>query len=123
MGAGMAAGRAAIVQSYGGGPLGVFDGPQQQQTIATNDQLLKPADYDPIVVRAASGSLVRLSAIASIAPGVRNTLSAAWFNGQPSVLLTITKQAEATPIQTLTHLHPALPSPQRPPPPHLPHSP
>ena len=108
MGLGMEDVRTAIVKSNAAGPIGVFDGPQQQQTIATNDQLLKPADYDPIVVRAASGSLVRLSAIASIAPGVRNTLSAAWFNGQPSVLLIITKQAEANVIETVDHIHQVL---------------
>src|SRR5260370_39847083 len=92
MGLGMEAVRTAIVKSNAAGPIGVFDGPQQQQTIATNDQLLKPADYDPIVVRAASGSRVRLSAIASIPPGVRNTLSAACVHCDPSCLLLIRHQ-------------------------------
>jgi multidrug efflux pump len=105
MGLGMDDVRTAIVKSNAAGPIGIFDGRRQLQTIATNDQLFKPADYDPIIVRTASGSVVRLSAIASIESGVRNTLSAAWFNGQPSVLLIITKQAGANVIETVDHIH------------------
>ncbi|WGS02075.1 efflux RND transporter permease subunit [Bradyrhizobium sp. ISRA443] len=108
MGLGMDDVRAAIVKSNAAGPIGMFDGRQQLQTIATNDQLFKPADYDPVIVRTASGSVVRLSAIASIESGVRNTLSAAWFNGQPSVLLIITKQAGANVIETIDHIHQVL---------------
>jgi multidrug efflux pump len=105
MGLGMDDVRAAIVKSNAAGPVGVFDGPQQLQTIATNDQLLKPTEYDPVVVRTTSGAVVRLSDVASIAPGVRNTLSAAWFNGQPSVLLIITKQATANVIETVDRIY------------------
>jgi multidrug efflux pump len=105
MGLGMDDIRAAIVKSNAAGPVGVFDGPQQLQTIATNDQLLKPADYNQVVVRTNNGAVARLSAIASIAPGVRNTLSAAWFNRQPAVLLIITRQSAANVIQTVDRIH------------------
>jgi multidrug efflux pump subunit AcrB len=105
MGLGMDDVRTAIVKSNAAGPVGVFDGPQQLQTIATNDQLFKPTDYDPIIVRTANGAVVRLSSVASIAPGVRNTLSAAWFNGRPSVLLIITKQVAANVIDTVDRIH------------------
>jgi multidrug efflux pump len=108
MGLGMDDVRTAIVKSNAAGPIGMFDGRRQLQTIATNDQLFKPADYDPVIVRTAGGSVVRLSAIASIESGVRNMLSAAWFNGQPSVLLIITKQAGANVIETVDHIHQVL---------------
>ncbi len=97
--------RAAIVSSNAAGPLGAFDGPHQMQTIATNDQLRKAADYEPIVVRTANGGVVRLSTIASVTSGVRNTRSAAWYNQQPAVLLTITKQAQANVIDTVDRIH------------------
>ena len=97
--------RAAIVNSNAVGPLGAFDGPQQMQTIATNDQLLKAADYAPIVVRTANGGIVRLSTIASATSGVRNTRSAAWYNRQPAILLTITKQPQANVIDTVDRIH------------------
>src|SRR5229473_230994 len=59
-------------------------------------------------VRAAIGSVVRLSSVASITPGVRNTLSAAWFNRRPSILLIITKQAQANVIETVDRIHEVL---------------
>jgi multidrug efflux pump subunit AcrB len=105
IGIGMDDVRNAIVNANAAGPNGAFDGPQQVQTIATNDQLRKASDYDPIVVRTVNGSVVRLSSIASITPGVRNTLSAAWFNGQPAILLIITKQAHANVIDTVDRIH------------------
>src|SRR5947207_2616151 len=108
IGLGMDDVRAAIVNSNAAGPNGACDGPQQVQTIATNDQLRNAADYDPIVVRTMNGSVVRLSSIATITPGVRNTLSAAWFNRQPSILLIITKQAQANVIDTVDRIHDVL---------------
>src|SRR5262249_5336330 len=105
IGLGMDDVRGAIVNANAAGPNGAFDGPQQMQTIATNDQLRTAADYDPIVVRTVNGSVVRLSSIATITPGVRNTLSAAWFNRQPSILLIIAKQAQANVIDTVDRIH------------------
>jgi len=105
IGLGMDDVRAAIVNSNAAGPDGAFDGAQQAQTIATNDQLRNARDYDPIVVRTVNGSVVRLSSVAAITPGVRNTLSAAWFNRQPSILLIITKQAQANVIDTVDRIH------------------
>ena len=97
--------RAAIVSSNAVGPLGAFDGPQRMQTIAANDQLPKAADYEPIVVRTANGGVVRLSTIASVTSGVRNTRSAAWYNGRPAILLTIKKNAQANVIETVDRIH------------------
>src|SRR6266699_643657 len=105
IGLGMDDVRAAIVNSNAAGPDGAFDGAQQAQTIATNDQLRNARDYDPIVVRTVNGSVVRLSSKETITPGVRNTLSAAWFNRQPSILLIITKQAQANVIDTVDRIH------------------
>jgi len=95
----------AIVTADATGPVGAFDGPLLGQSIATNDQLRNPRDYDSVIVRTINGAVVRLSSIASIQPGVRNTLSAAWFNGQPSVLVIVTKQAQANVIDTVDRIH------------------
>jgi multidrug efflux pump subunit AcrB len=108
MGLGIDDVRNSITNANSLGPLGAFEGANQIQTIATNGQLRSPADYRPVVVKASNGSLVLLSSIASIIPGVRNTLSAAWFNAQPSVLLIITKQAKANVIDTVDRIHEVL---------------
>jgi hydrophobe/amphiphile efflux-1 (HAE1) family protein len=105
--------RTAIVNANTAGPVGTFDGVRLARTIAINDQMRNAREYDPIVVKAADGTVVRLSAVASIRQGVRNTLSAAWFNKQPSVLLIITKQADANVIETVDRIKILLPELRR----------
>ena len=101
--------RAAIANSNAFGPLGAFDGEGRNITISTDGQLRKAADYDPIVVRTKDGTVIRLSNVASIAPSVRNRLSAGWFNKQPSVILLITKQGDANVIDTIDRIYKLLP--------------
>jgi hydrophobe/amphiphile efflux-1 (HAE1) family protein len=113
MGLGMEDVRTAIANANAAGPLGVFEGTDRATTIGINDQLRTAPEYDPIVVRTANGTVVRLSAVASIEPGVRNTLSAGWFNGQPSVLLVITKDSTANVIETVDLVYALLPDIQR----------
>src|SRR4029434_298334 len=81
--------------------------------ITLNDQLRTVSEYDPIVVRSANGTVVRLSSVASIEPGVRDRRSAAWYNGQPSVLLVINKQANSNVIETVDRIHALLPEIKR----------
>src|ERR1700716_2102949 len=68
--------RTAIANSNATGPIGLFDGNERAITIATNDQLRTAPDYDPIVVRSANGTVVRLSSVASIEAGGGDSPSA-----------------------------------------------
>ena len=105
--------RNAIANSNAAGPIGVFDGEGRAITIATNDQLRAASQYDPLVVRSANGTVVRLSAIASIEPGVRNSRSFGWYNKQPSVLLVVTKSADSNVIETVDRIRELLPELRR----------
>jgi hydrophobe/amphiphile efflux-1 (HAE1) family protein len=101
--------RNSIANSNAAGPIGVFDGEGRAITIATNDQLRAASQYDPLVVRSANGIVVRLSAIASIDAGVRNSRSFGWYNKQPSVLLVVTKSADSNVIETVDRIRELLP--------------
>ena len=101
--------RTAIANSNAVGPVGSFDGPQRATTIGLNNQLKDANQYDPVVVKTANGTVIRLSSIASIKPSVRNSRSAGWYNMQPSVLLIITKQADANVINTVDRIYKVLP--------------
>jgi hydrophobe/amphiphile efflux-1 (HAE1) family protein len=105
--------RTAIANTNGIGAIGAFDGSERTVTISTNDQLRTAPDYDPIVVRTANGTVVRLSAVASIEAGVRNSRSAGWFNGQPSVLLVINKQSNSNVIETVDRIRELIPEIKR----------
>ncbi len=109
MGVSMEDVRTAIANSNAVGPIGTFDGANRAVTIGINDQLRAASDYDPVVVKTVNGTVIRLSTIASIQPSVRNTLSAGWFNKDPSVLLIITKQANANVLDTVDAIYALLP--------------
>ncbi|EJW13273.1 RND multidrug efflux transporter [Rhodovulum sp. PH10] len=109
MGLSMEAVRAAIVAGNATGPVGTFDSERLGETIATNGQLRTPADYANVIVRAANGTVVRLSDIATVEESTRNSRSAAWFDREPSVLLIITKQAGANVIEMVDHIKALLP--------------
>ncbi|HEV3397165.1 MAG TPA: efflux RND transporter permease subunit, partial [Xanthobacteraceae bacterium] len=100
--------RNAIVNANAAGPLGVFDGPGQAVTLGSNGQLWDPVDFNPIVVKSTNGTVVRLTDVASVKRGVRNNFSAAWFNRQPAVLLTVTRQANSNIIETVDRLREVL---------------
>ncbi len=106
--------RIAVANANSASPLGTFDGPDFARTIASNDQLRSPSQYRSIVIKSnPDGTVVRLGAIASVEAGVRNSRSAAWFNLQPSVLLVITKQADANVIDTVDRIRELLPELKR----------
>ncbi len=100
--------RTAIANANAVGPLGSFDG-KRGVTIGINDQLRDAGDYDPIVVKTENGTVIRLSNVATITPGVRNSRSAGWYNRDPSVLLVITKQGSANVIDTVDRIYALLP--------------
>jgi multidrug efflux pump len=101
--------RTAITNNNAVGPLGSFDGPHRATSIGINEQLRKPVDYDPIVVKTVDGTVIRLSDVASIRSSVRNSRSAGWFNRDPSVLLIVTKQGNANVIETVDRIYKMLP--------------
>jgi len=105
--------RAAVVNANAAGPLGALDGAERAYVLATNEQMRLVREYQNLVVRVAGENVVRLSAIASVEQSVRNTRSAAWFNLQPSVLLIVTKQADANVIETVDRIHALLPELKR----------
>jgi multidrug efflux pump len=105
--------RAAVSNANAASPLGTFDGGDLAHTIGSNDQLRTVAEYKNLIVKSVGGNVVRLGAIADVELGVRNSRSAAWFNLQPSVLLVITKQADANVIDTVDRIYELLPELRR----------
>ncbi len=113
MGVSLDAVRKAIGDSVPLGPVGSIDGQDQSFTIAVNDQIRRPASYANLAVKTLDGNTVRLGAIAQIEEGVRNSRSAAWYNGRPAVLMNITKQGDANVIETVDGIKALLPELRR----------
>src|SRR5687767_3838101 len=113
MGLSMEQVRTAVVNANAAGAIGSFDSDTRAVTIGTNDQLRAASQYETPVIRAANGTVVRLSSIASIETGVRNRRSFGWFNRQPSILLVITKSADANVIETVDRIRELIPEIKR----------
>jgi hydrophobe/amphiphile efflux-1 (HAE1) family protein len=89
--------------------VGSLDGSTQEITLAATDQLSTPEDYRNIVVASRGGAVVKLGDVATVERGVRNRMSAGWFNGKPSVLVIVTKQPAANVVETVDHIKALLP--------------
>ncbi|MET0747078.1 MAG: efflux RND transporter permease subunit [Rhizobium sp.] len=113
MGLSLDAVRTAIVNANTLGPVGSIDGNNAAFAISMNAQLKTPEAYGRIIIRSGDGTSVRLSDIATVEPGVRNSRSDAWYNGKPSVLLNITKAANANVISTVDAVKALIPELQK----------
>src|SRR5437899_1444890 len=87
--------RLAIINANPLGPVGIFNGGRQSETISTNRQMRTAAEFRDIIVKSSAGNFVRLADVAEVEDSVRNSRSIAWFNKQPAVLIQITKQGDA----------------------------
>ena len=101
--------RIAIISSNPLGPVGIFNGGRQSETISTNTQMRTAAEFRDIIIKSSGGNFVRLSDVAEVDDSVRNTRSIAWFNKQPAVLIQITKQGDANVIETVDRVRALIP--------------
>jgi multidrug efflux pump len=101
--------RLAIVNANPLGPVGIFNGGRQSETLSINRQMRTAAEFRDILIKSSNGNYVRLSDVAEVEDSVRNTRSVAWFNKQPAVILQITKQGDANVIDTVDRVRALIP--------------
>jgi len=82
----------------------------QTVMITGNDQILKAADYRPLVVGYSNGAPVRLEDVARVVDSVESTHSAGFLNGVPAVDMMVFKQPGANVIKTVDALKAQLPA-------------
>ncbi|HVH80097.1 MAG TPA: efflux RND transporter permease subunit, partial [Stellaceae bacterium] len=90
-------------------PKGTLNSPQQTYTLNTNDQLLKPASYDNLIIAYQNGSPVRVRDIGHAVSGPENDLLAGWMNNQRAIILPIQRQPGANVIATVDRIKAMLP--------------
>ena len=105
--------RATIANANVTQPVGAIEGAAQSVTLSVNDRLGRAVDYAPLVVKTADGRIVRLSQVAEVTDGTRSRRSAGWFNGRPSILLLVYKQADANVIEVVDGIRAMLPQLER----------
>jgi len=90
-------------------PKGAIVGPFQTRTIAANDQLVKAAEYRPLVIAWRNGAPVRLGDVAHVIDATENARVAGWIDGQRAVIMLIRRQPGANIIDVIERVKALLP--------------
>jgi hydrophobe/amphiphile efflux-1 (HAE1) family protein len=90
-------------------PKGSINGPHRAITIYDNDQLLKAAPWNDVVVAYKNGGAVRIRDLGVAVDGPENSLITAWQNGRQGILLLIYKQPGANVIDAVERVQALLP--------------
>jgi multidrug efflux pump len=101
--------RLAVAAANVNQPKGNLDGPRQNYTLQTNDQLFKAQSFRPIVVAYKNGSAVRLVDVANVIDGVENVELAGWANQERAIILNVQRQPGANIIQVADKVKALLP--------------
>ncbi|CAN5174606.1 efflux RND transporter permease subunit [soil metagenome] len=105
--------RAALQSSNANRPRGAIEGNGQRLQIYaagnTASGGLRAADYQGLIVAWRNGAAIRLSDVAEVSNGVENTNTIGLFNGQPAVIVLITRQPDANVIATVDGVRALLP--------------
>ncbi len=90
-------------------PKGSINGPKRALTIYDNDQLLKAAPWNDVVVAYKNGAPIRIRDIGIAVDGPENRLLKAWQNGHDGILLLVNKQPGANVIEAAQRVQTLLP--------------
>ncbi|HLW24126.1 MAG TPA: efflux RND transporter permease subunit [Steroidobacteraceae bacterium] len=101
--------RTAIARQTANQAKGGFSDATGRWTIGANDQLMKAADYQNIIVSYSNGQPVHLNQVAAVSDSVQTVHSIGLANGRRSALLIIFRQPGANIISTVDGIKAALP--------------
>jgi hydrophobic/amphiphilic exporter-1 (mainly G- bacteria), HAE1 family len=94
-------------------PKGSINGPEHSYAIYDNDQLMKAAPWNDVIVAYKNGAPVRIRDIGVAVDGPENALITAWQNGQKGVLLLVNKAPGANVIDTVDRIKALMPHMQK----------
>ncbi len=101
--------RSALAATTQYRPKGQLGDETRASEIASNDQLLRAADYAPVIVAFRGGRPVQLSDVARVEDSVEDVRTTGLANGRPAVLLVIFRQPGANIIDTVDGVRRLLP--------------
>ena len=101
--------RAAIQASNANRPKGMVQGNGRKLQVYTQTPALRASDYASMLVAWRNGAAVRLADVAEVYDGVEDTRTLGLFNGEPAVIVLITRQPSANIIETVDGVRALLP--------------
>src|SRR5438552_11480302 len=91
-------------------PTGTLYGKNQAFTVQANGQLLKAADYRPLIVAYRQGRPVRLEEIGRVIDSVQNDKIASWFNNKRGIVLSVQRQPGVNTVEVVDQIHKLMPT-------------
>jgi multidrug efflux pump len=101
--------RTALNTANANRPKGELGNADHSWSLTTTDQLLKAAEYQPLVLRYQNGAGIRLGDVARVTDSVEDIRNGGLANGKPAILLIIFRQPGANIIDTVDHIQALLP--------------
>ncbi|HET6552902.1 MAG TPA: efflux RND transporter permease subunit [Dyella sp.] len=101
--------RNALIAANVTSPQGVLTDGRTQMTVTANDGLTEASDFANLLVATRNGAPVRLSDVAKVTSGQQDIYQGAWFNGQSTVAMQISKRPEANAVETVDEIRKRLP--------------
>jgi multidrug efflux pump len=102
--------RAAISAANANSPKGAISQGSQRFQVYANDSATEAADYKTLIVAYRNKAAVRLEDVAEVFDGVENIRNLGIFNGQPAILVNVTKQPGANVIEVVDKIYALLPA-------------
>jgi multidrug efflux pump len=101
--------RAALASANANSPKGAIEEGDHRFQLYTNDQARQASDYRPLVIAYRNGSAVRLTDVADVEDSVQDLRNEGRANGEPSVLVILSRQPGANIIDTVDQVKAELP--------------
>jgi len=102
--------RSAIANSTSNLPKGMLQGSDRAWVIDGNSQLDGAKQYRDLVVSYQNGRAIRLSDVATVYDSVEDQYNVGYYNGSPSVMIGVTRQAGANMLKTIDAIKAQLPA-------------
>src|SRR5204862_5604560 len=100
----------AIEQGNVNLPTGTLYGKNQAFIVQASGQLMKAADYRPLIVAYRQGRPVRLEEVGRVIDSVQNDKMTSWFNNTRRIVLAVQRQPGVNTVDVVIKVRQLLPS-------------
>ena len=90
-------------------PTGTLFGHSTAYTVQATGQLLRAAQYRPLIVAYRNGAPVRLDEVGTVFDSVENDKTASWYTGERAVVLAIQRQPGTNTVEVVDNIKKLLP--------------
>jgi multidrug efflux pump len=101
--------RTALASANANRPKGEVSNADQTWNITSTDQLFKAWEYRPLLVAYRNGAAVRMQDIANVVDSVADVRASGYANGEPAIVLVISRQPGANILETVDRVRAMLP--------------